>query len=295
MSVTTWAWLVLLFPLLGAIAIALGFRAIPARAAGAIGTAAIGLAFACGVAALIGLLGESPEPPQPLLAVGIRQRRRASDQAWRSSSTRSRSSWSSIVTGVSTLIHLYSYGYMQSDDGLPPLLQLPQLLRLLDAAAGPRRQLRAADRRLGLRRLRLLRADQLLVPAHDRDPGGDEGLRDQRRRRHRPGARHLPHLPRTRDLRLPARSSPAPHVFHTNERTVAGCLLLLVGAFAKSAQLPFHTWLPDAMEGPTPVSSLIHAATMVTAGVYLIARIHVLFVLAPAARTSPPSSAWRRC
>jgi NADH-quinone oxidoreductase subunit L len=61
------------------------------------------------------------------------------------------------------------------------------------------------------------------------------------------------------------------------------CLLLLVGAFAKSAQLPFHTWLPDAMEGPTPVSSLIHAATMVTAGVYLIARTHAFFVLAPTA------------
>jgi NADH-quinone oxidoreductase subunit L len=72
--------------------------------------------------------------------------------------------------------------------------------------------------------------------------------------------------------------------FATNDGTlVAACLLLLVGAFAKSAQLPLHTWLPDAMEGPTPVSALIHAATMVTAGVYLIARMHPLFELAPTA------------
>ncbi len=68
-----------------------------------------------------------------------------------------------------------------------------------------------------------------------------------------------------------------------NGDLVAGCVLLLVGAFAKSAQIPLHTWLPDAMEGPTPVSALIHAATMVTAGVYLIARMHPLFELAPAA------------
>jgi NADH-quinone oxidoreductase subunit L len=58
-------------------------------------------------------------------------------------------------------------------------------------------------------------------------------------------------------------------------------LMLLVGAVAKSAQIPLHTWLPDAMEGPTPVSALIHAATMVTAGVYLVARTHVLFENAP--------------
>jgi NADH-quinone oxidoreductase subunit L len=62
---------------------------------------------------------------------------------------------------------------------------------------------------------------------------------------------------------------------------VAAAALLLGGAVGKSAQLPLQTWLPDAMAGPTPPSALIHAATMVTAGVYLIARTHVLFTLAP--------------
>jgi len=62
---------------------------------------------------------------------------------------------------------------------------------------------------------------------------------------------------------------------------VAAAALLLGGAVGKSAQLPLQTWLPDAMAGPTPVSALIHAATMVTAGVYLIARMHPLFLLAP--------------
>ena len=61
-------------------------------------------------------------------------------------------------------------------------------------------------------------------------------------------------------------------------------LLLLGGAVGKSAQLPLQTWLPDAMAGPTPVSALIHAATMVTAGVYLIARTHDLFLLSPTAQ-----------
>ena len=74
----------------------------------------------------------------------------------------------------------------------------------------------------------------------------------------------------------------AKSTFRPNDDTILLItMFLLVGAFAKSAQIPLHTWLADAMEGPTPVSALIHAATMVTAGVYLIARCHVLYELAP--------------
>ncbi|MCL4395500.1 MAG: NADH-quinone oxidoreductase subunit L [Chloroflexi bacterium] len=74
----------------------------------------------------------------------------------------------------------------------------------------------------------------------------------------------------------------APQMFQAGAPVVTAItLLLFAGAVGKSAQLPLYVWLPDAMEGPTPVSALIHAATMVTAGVYMVARSHVLFSLAP--------------
>ena len=74
----------------------------------------------------------------------------------------------------------------------------------------------------------------------------------------------------------------APEVFvYGGTIVTTACILLFIGATGKSAQIPLYVWLPDAMEGPTPVSALIHAATMVTAGVYMVVRTNVLFMMAP--------------
>jgi len=77
-----------------------------------------------------------------------------------------------------------------------------------------------------------------------------------------------------------SRSALAPEAFRLRLLAMVG-ILLFVGAMGKSAQLPLSVWLPDAMAGPTPVSALIHAATMVTAGVYMVARLQFIFALSP--------------
>ena len=284
MSVTAWAWLVLLFPLLGSIVIALGFRAIPTRAAGAIGTASIGLAFACGLAALIGLLGSSPDA------------RHHASSLWEYASAAGLQIKLGIfvdplsvfmvliVTGVSTLIHLYSYGYMRSDEGYHRFFSYLNFFvfsMLLLVLAGNFVLLIVGWAFVGFASYALISfwyrrttATRAGMKAFVINVVGDIGL----------VLAALLIFREVGSFEYGTVFARAPHVFHTNEWSVTAiCLLLLVGAFAKSAQLPFHTWLPDAMEGPTPVSSLIHAATMVTAGVYLIARTHILFVLAPTA------------
>jgi NADH-quinone oxidoreductase subunit L len=283
-SASSWAWLVLLLPLLGSIVVSLGFRAIPARVAGIVGTAAVGLAFLCAVAALINLLGED---------AGVRHH---ASSLWTYAGAAGLDIKLGIyvdqlsvfmilvVTGVSTLIHLYSFGYMQSDEGYHRFFSYLNFFvfsMLLLVLAGNFVLLIVGWAFVGFASYVLISfwyrrttATRAGMKAFVINVVGDIGL-------------VLAALLIFRELgsfEYGAVFAQAPHVFARGEWTVTAiCLLLLVGAFAKSAQIPFHTWLPDAMEGPTPVSSLIHAATMVTAGVYLIARTHVLFYLAPTA------------
>jgi NADH-quinone oxidoreductase subunit L len=284
MSATAWAWLVLLLPLLGSVVISLGFRAIPARVAGAIGTAAIGLAFLCAIAALVNLLGGEPDARHHASSLWTYASAGGLDIDLGIYVDQLSIFMMLVVTGVSTLIHLYSFGYMRSDEGYHRFFSYLNFFvfsMLLLVLAGNFVLLIVGWAFVGFASYALISfwyrrttATKAGMKAFVINVVGDIGL-------------VLAAFLIFRELGsfdFQTVFERAPEMLAQGGWTVTAiCLLLLVGAFAKSAQIPFHTWLPDAMEGPTPVSSLIHAATMVTAGVYLIARTHALFYLAPTA------------
>jgi NADH-quinone oxidoreductase subunit L len=294
MSTTTYGWLVLAFPLLGTLITAFGFRVLPGRSAGWIGTAAIFLAFLAALGALISLQGHGAGDRQFVSSL------------WSYASTTGIDAQMSIlvdplsvfmilvVSGVSTLIHLYSISYMNKDRGFVryfSYLNFFVFSMLLLVLAGNFLLLIVGWAFVGAASYLLISfwyrrttATKAGIKAFVINVVGDAGLVL--------GTFFIFKHTGTLDLlksfhaaETGAFGRTAASANATNPGDlVAGCVLLLVGAFAKSAQIPLHTWLPDAMEGPTPVSSLIHAATMVTAGVYLIARMHPLFELAPAAQ-----------
>jgi NADH-quinone oxidoreductase subunit L len=282
---TTYGWLVLAFPLLGTLIIGLGYRVLPGNVAGVIGTAAIGLAFLAALGALIAMQGHAASD------------RELQSSLWKYASTVGIDARLSIlvdplsvfmiliVTGISTMIHLYSISYLEEDRGFAryfAYLNFFVFSMLLLVLAGNFLLLIVGWAFVGAASYLLISfwyrrstATKAGIKAFVINVVGDVGLVL--------GTYFI--FKHTHTLNFIATFKDAPHVFQKGEADiVAGCLLLLVGAIAKSAQIPLHTWLPDAMEGPTPVSALIHAATMVTAGVYLIARMHVLFELAPAAQ-----------
>src|SRR6185312_9519241 len=194
-----------------------------------------------------------------------------------------------VVTGVSSLVHLYSIGYMHEDPHRARFfsyLSLFTFAMLMLVTANNFLQLFFGWEGVGLASYLLIgfwytrpSANAAAIKAFVVNRVGDFGFAL--------GIFGVYYVFKTLDFDAVFHAAPAlagkQFVFagHSVDILTTLCLLLFVGAMGKSAQIGLHTWLPDAMEGPTPVSALIHAATMVTAGVFLVCRCSPLFQLAP--------------
>ncbi len=194
-----------------------------------------------------------------------------------------------VVTGVSSLVHLYSIGYMHEDSSRSRFfsyLSLFTFAMLMLVTANNFLQLFFGWEGVGLASYLLIgfwytrpAANAAAIKAFVVNRVGDFGFAL--------GIFGVWYVFRTLDFDAVFAAAPAmagkTMIFagHPVDILTTLCLLLFVGAMGKSAQMGLHTWLPDAMEGPTPVSALIHAATMVTAGVFLVCRCSPLFQLAP--------------
>ncbi len=276
---TELVWISLALPLAGFLALLVLGTRLPARGAGWIGSLVMLAAFVAAAAATIMLAGKPEE------------QRQVSQVAWTWLQAGNFSVgldiWFDeltavmllVVTGIGFLIHVFSVGYMQGDGQYRRFfayLNLFVFSMLMLVVSGNLVLLLVGWGLVGLSSYLLIgfwhekaSAVKAAKKAFVMNAIGDVGIAV--------GAFLL--FVELGTLTYGGMFARAAEL-DTATATIA-CLLLLVGAVAKSAQLPLHTWLPDAMEGPTPVSALIHAATMVTAGVYLIARFNPLFAEAP--------------
>ena len=276
-------WLVLLFPLIGFVYLSWYGDRLPKNRAGLLGSGTIGLSFAV---ALFGLLDISLLEPDARLA------HVETLYTWITSGTFTLNLailvdplsifMLLVVTGVGFLIHIYSIGYMAEDPQFSRFFSYMNFFvfsMCLLVLAADFFFLIVGWAFVGLASYMLIgfwkeRTSAVLAArkAFVMNVIGDVGM----------VIAAFIIFQNFGTLNYVDVFSAAPQAFRANDDAILLItLFLLVGAFAKSAQIPLHTWLPDAMEGPTPVSALIHAATMVTAGVYLVARCHVLYELAP--------------
>jgi NADH-quinone oxidoreductase subunit L len=278
MSPNTAAWLALACPLAGTIINGLGYKVFKNKVSGVIGTAALAGAFVFAVIAFLSLQGRGEEHRQVVSSLYDYAVTGSIDAKLSILVDPLSILMMLVVTGVSTLIHVYSFAYMSGDRGYTRFFAYLNFfvfsMLLLVLAANffllivGWAFVGAASYLLISFWYRRTTATSAGLKAFVINVVGDIGLTL--------GAFFILKNSHTLDFLGTFSQAKELGASHHGDLT-AGLILLLVGAFAKSAQIPFHTWLPDAMEGPTPVSALIHAATMVTAGVYLIARMHPLF------------------
>ena len=274
-------WLALAFPALGFLYCATLGTLLPRRLAGYVGSGAIGISFIVVLARLFSLLGQ-PESSRI---------KTDTLYTWFAGGDLSipmgllidplSITMGLVVTGVGFVIHVYSTGYMSDDDGYVRFfayMNLFILAMLVLVLANNFVMLLIGWGGVGLCSYLLIafwferrEAAAAGIKAFVVNAIGDVGI-----------------MLATFLMIVNLGAIEYGEVFESASNRPAGegvitaiTLLLLLGAAAKSAQLPLYVWLPDAMAGPTPVSALIHAATMVTAGVYLIARSHPLFEQAP--------------
>jgi NADH-quinone oxidoreductase subunit L len=286
--------LIPLFPLLGAVVNGLvGIRWFSRRAVGTTAVAAAGMSFAAAAAAFVGLL-RSAEPavvktlftwiPASLVRTasgGLASLR--VDLAFRYDSLAA--VMTLVVSGVGLLIHIYSLGYMAHDESYARyfsylnLFTFAMLVLVLGANLGV---MFVGWEGVGLCSYLLIgfwfkkdSAANAGKKAFITNRVGDFGFLL--------GTGLLVYALGTIDIAGIAAAVEGGGL--AKGTATAAALLLFLGATGKSAQIPLYTWLPDAMEGPTPVSALIHAATMVTAGVYMVARLHALFSFSGTALT----------
>jgi NADH-quinone oxidoreductase subunit L len=285
MTPTAWGWLVLAFPLAGTLVISLGWRGLGGRLPGWIASAMILGSFVCAVGAALSLQNRAPGARHASSTLFDYAHSAGINVGLGIFIDPLSVFMALVVSGVSFLIHVYSVAYMDSDRGYNryfAYLNFFVFSMLLLVLAGNLIILIIGWAFVGAASYLLISfwyrrttATAAGMKAFVMNVIGDVAL---------VVAAFLLWKNTGHHLSFNGIFAGSKHAFSTNDGTlVAACLLLTVGAFAKSAQVPLHTWLPDAMEGPTPVSALIHAATMVTAGVYLIARFHPLYELAPTA------------
>jgi len=276
-----YVWLIPVFPLVGFLINGFLGKRLPKNMVGILGSLAVGLSFALTVSIFLEYL-KLPPNARPVEVVAY---------TWMASGTFDASVaflvdplaliMLLVVSGISTLIHIYSQGYMHDDPGFPryfAYLNLFVFFMLILVSANNFLMMFVGWEGVGL-------CSYLLIGYwYEKKSASDAGKKAFVVNR----IGDFGFLLGIFLIFWTFGSINFREVFALAAKYPVGSgvitaitLFLFVGATGKSAQIPLYTWLPDAMEGPTPVSALIHAATMVTAGVYMVARCSALYTLAP--------------